>query len=86
VKDEIHAFDDRMARFPVPDIAFDHPEVVRMLLGKQALKFVQVPLVAGGEIIEPDDLLPAAQERLDQVGADEPGSSGDQPSRLPTSQ
>ena len=36
-------------------------------------------LVAGGEVVQPDDVLVELQQGFDQVAADEAGDAGDQP-------
>ena len=52
----------------------------RPLRGRdQALHFVQVALVAGGEVVQPHDFLVQLEQGFEQVAADEAGNAGDQP-------
>lgn len=47
--------------------------------GDQGLDLIQVVLVAGGEVVEPDDGLVELEQGFQQVGADEAGHAGDEP-------
>ncbi len=77
----IDALDGRGAGVAIADVAFDHPESVTVGGGHEPLELVEVALVPGREIVEPDDPLPRPQQRLDQVRSDEAGSAGHQPGR-----
>ena len=40
---------------------------------------LEVAAVAGGEVVKAGDAMTGAQQRLDEVGADEAGRAGDEP-------
>jgi hypothetical protein len=63
----------------LPDVAFDEVEAGPLFGGDQGLDFVQVALVAGGEVVQADDALVEFEQGLQQVGADEAGHAGDEP-------
>ena len=46
---------------------------------KRRSDLVEIALVSGGEVVEPDDVLVQVEQRLEQVGADEAGDSRDEP-------
>ena len=61
---------------------FDELKARSVGVGNQPLQFVQIAAMSGGEIVEADHLPARAQKRLDEVRADEPGRTGDQPLAL----
>lgn len=80
VKDIIHAACRFSAVFQVSDVAFDEGEAGPLLGGDRLLDFIQVVLVAGGEVVQTDDGLVKAQQGFEQIGADEARHAGDEPS------
>jgi hypothetical protein len=38
----------------------------------------QVALLAGGEVVDDGDLVPALEQGIDEIGSDEAGSAGDE--------
>ena len=75
----VHPSDGLLAVFQVADVAFDKGKIGPLVGGDGVLNFVQVVLVAGGEVVQADDSLVKAQQGFQQVGADEAGHAGDQP-------
>lgn len=63
----------------VADIALDKGEAGPLVGRDEAHDFIQVALVAGGEVIEANDPLVELEKRLEQVGPDEAGYAGDEP-------
>ena len=61
----------------VADVAFHEAESGPLLLGDQGLDFVQVVLVAGGEVVQAHYCLVQFEQGFQQVGADEAGYAGD---------
>ena len=79
VEDVVGTSNGFFAVFQVADVAFDEGEVGPLVGGDFALDFVQVVLVAGGEVVQADDGLIQLQEGFQQVGADEACYAGDEP-------
>ena len=79
VQDVVCAGDGFCAVFQVADVAFDEGEVGPLVGGDFALDFVQVVLVASGEVVQADDGLVQLQEGFQQIGADEACYAGDEP-------
>jgi len=79
VEDVVCTGDGFFAVFQVADVAFDKGEVGPLVGADFALYFVQVVLVAGGEVVQADDGLVQLQEGFQQVGADEACYAGDEP-------
>jgi len=75
----VYAGDGLFAVLQVADIAFDEGKAGPLACGQFALNFVQVVLVAGGEVVQADDGLVEAKQGFEQVGADEARHSGDKP-------
>jgi hypothetical protein len=63
----------------VANVPFDEPEVRPIGIGQQPFDFLKVAPMSGREIVEANNPLPRAQQRLNQVGTDETGGAGDQP-------
>jgi len=79
VQDVIDALAGLPAVAQVADVAFDESEA-RPLRGRdQALHFIQVALVAGGEVVQPHHFLVQLEQGFEQVAANEAGDAGDQP-------
>jgi hypothetical protein len=76
---ETDAIDRRRTGHPVANVAFDEPEAGHIGIGQQPLEFLEVTPVPGREIVEADNPLPCAQQRLDKIGTDEPSGPSDQP-------
>ena len=67
------------AVFQLADVALDEVEVGPLGGGDQALHFVQVALVAGGEVVQANHALVELEQGLQQVTADEAGHACDEP-------
>jgi hypothetical protein len=78
MKDVIGSLARQPARFQIADIALDHPEA-RGFLESRRERIIEIGPMAGREVIEPDDVLAEGEKLLQQVGADETGSPGDNP-------
>jgi len=63
----------------VADIAFDKGEIGPLLGANEGFDLVEVFLVPGGEVVQPDDLLVEFKQGFQQVGADKACYAGDQP-------
>ena len=61
------------------DVALDEAEARPLRRRNEALHFIQVALVAGGEVVQPHDFLVQLEQGFEQVAADEAGDAGDQP-------
>ena len=70
----------------VAQIAFDETEPRPGIRTDASAYLVQIAPMSGGEIVDSDHALPAAQQRLDQMGADEAGRARDEPVPLGTPQ
>src|SRR5438270_7140227 len=81
MQDALHALNRRLTCVAVADIALDHFETGAKLGARETLHLVEVALMPGREIVEADDVLPDLQQRLDEIGSDEPGSTRDEPAR-----
>lgn len=68
-----------LAVLELANVALDELKVGPLLRGDQALHFVQVALVAGGEVVEADHALVKLEQGFEQVAADEAGHTGDEP-------
>ena len=79
VQDMVHPGTGACAVFQRADVAFDELEAGPLRGGDEPLHFIQVALVAGGEVVEPDHALVELEQGLQQVGADEAGHAGDKP-------
>ena len=79
MEDVVCAFDGFFAVVQVADVSFYEGELGPLFSGDFALDFVQVVLVAGGEVVQADDGLVEAQQGFQQVGADKAGHAGDEP-------
>jgi hypothetical protein len=55
----------------------DEGEVLPLRWGDQGLDFVEVALVAGGEVVQADHALVEFEQGFQQVAADEAGYAGD---------
>jgi len=62
-----------------PDVALNEAEARPLVGADEALYLVEVALVAGGEIVQPDHALIELEESFEQVGTDETGHTGDEP-------
>jgi hypothetical protein len=62
------------------DVALDEAEVGPLVWGDQALDFVQVALMAGGEVIDAYHALVQLEQGFQQIAADEASHAGNQPS------
>jgi len=67
------------AIFEVADVALDEVEARPLFCGDQRLHFIEVALVAGGEIVQADDALIQLEQGFQQVAADEASHTGDKP-------
>ncbi|MCY1526865.1 hypothetical protein D9M68_619090 [compost metagenome] len=76
---EVGALHGAAAGFQVADIAFNEGKARPFLGRDRTADFVQVALVAGGEIVQAGDGLAQFQQGLQQVRADEAGAAGHQP-------
>jgi hypothetical protein len=63
--------------FQVSYVALDEAEVLPLRRGDQGFYFVQVALVAGGEVVEADHALVEFEQGLEQVAPDEAGYACD---------
>ena len=63
----------------VADVALDEFEPCPLRWLDERLHLIEVALIAGRKIIQPDDPLIELEQRLQQIGADEAGDAGDQP-------
>jgi hypothetical protein len=62
----------------IPDVALNHPEV-RTALKLITEYIVEVRTMAGRVVIDADNCLTKAEQLLEEIGADEPRNSGDDP-------
>ena len=69
----------RLPGCQIPDIALEEGEVVPLGGGNAGMDIVQVVLVAGGKVVQADDSLVQLEQRLQQIGADKAGDTGDEP-------
>jgi hypothetical protein len=74
---------DASHRFPaciyVSDIAMDEAETPPVLIAHLSHHFIQIVLGTGREIIQSGYRLTKFQQRLDQIGPNETGATGDEP-------
>src|SRR6185436_3448179 len=68
----------RPACVEVADVAFDHPEAGRRWK-PYFQDLVEVGAMAGGEIVDSNDLLTESEQLLQEIGADESRHPGDHP-------
>ncbi len=61
------------------DVALNEVELGPLLWGDQGLDFVQVALVAGGEVVEADHALVEFEQGFKQVAANEASHTGNEP-------
>lgn len=69
-----------MAITEVAYITINEVEALPLGFGYETLDFVEVTLIAGGKIIQSDDPLVEFEQGFKEVGADEAGDAGDEPS------
>lgn len=79
MQDVIDALAGATAVFQTPDVTLYEAEARPPLGTDQALHLVEVALVAGGEVVQPDHALVELKQGFEQVGADEAGYAGDEP-------
>lgn len=79
MEDVINAFTSFLTGLQVANVAFDKVEALPLFGGDEGLNFVEVTLVTGGEIVQPNHLLAELKQGLQQVGADKAGYAGDEP-------
>ena len=65
----------------VGDVAFEEAVPLPCLFADRGANFVEVAAISGRKVVEADHVLPEAQQRFDQMGADEPGAAGDEPAQ-----
>lgn len=82
MQDVIYALAGATAVFQTPDVTLYEAEARPLLGTDQALHLVEVALVAGGKVVQPDYALVELEQGLEQVGADEAGYAGDEPGLL----
>src|SRR5690606_13921064 len=63
----------------IADIALDETESGPGIRAHIRGHLIQIVLMAGGEVVQPDHLLARRQQRLQEVGANETGTPGHQP-------
>jgi len=79
VQHVVHALAGALAVGQSADVALDEAEA-RPLRGRdEALYFIQVALMASGEVVQPHHFLVEFEQGFEQVTADETGDAGDQP-------
>ena len=69
-----------LAGFQIPDITFDKGKTSPLLRCHQVPHPVQIPPLAGGEIVDPRHHLIEFEEMFHQVRANKPGAAGHEPS------
>ena len=79
MQDVVHTFASLAAVVEVADVALDELEACPLFRADQLLDFVEVVLVAGGEVVEADHPLVELEQSFQQVGADEASYTGNQP-------
>ncbi len=65
------------------DVAFDEMEIAPALSTDQGFDLIEIALVPGGKVVKADNPLIEAQQRFQQIRADETGHPGDQPNPRP---
>ena len=68
-----------MAIVGVADVAPDEAKIRPLLAGHPCFNLIQVVLMAGGKVVQPDNALIELQQGLQQVAADESCHSRHQP-------
>jgi hypothetical protein len=68
---------DELAEWQLVEVAFDETEMLRLPSGLQVLLF-QSAWIVGKEAVDPDHVVPFAQQSIDQVRADEARSPRDE--------
>src|SRR5690606_32394493 len=68
VQDVVHAFTSLAAVVEVANVALDELEACPLVWADQLLDFVEVVLVAGGEVVEADYMLAELEQGFQQVG------------------
>ena len=61
------------------DVALDEVELGPLPWGDQSLDFIEVALVAGGEIVEADHALVEFEQGFEQVATNEASHTGNEP-------
>lgn len=77
VEHVVHPFNRSYASLWIGDVAFQESEALPLFRCDQALHFVQVVAVAGGEVVQADDGLVQLEQGFKEIGADEAGYAGD---------
>lgn len=80
MEDVIHTGASFGAIVQVADVAFDEGEIRPLFWGYQRPNFVQIVLVAGGEVVQPHYTLIQLEQVFQKIGADKTGNTCDQPS------
>lgn len=76
MEDTVDALDEGVG-LAVSQVALDESEA-RLRARTFEVRLLDLPRVVVGECVYPDDLVTPLEERLREVGADEPGTPGDQ--------
>lgn len=79
MEDIINAFTGFLASLQVANIAFDKVEALPLFGGDEGFNFVEITLVTGGKVVQPNYTLAEFKQGLQQVGADKAGYAGDEP-------
>ncbi len=80
VQDVIDTGANFTAGIQIADIAPDHLKPAPLRGRDALLHLIQIALVASGKIIQAHDALIEFEQRLQEIGADETGYTGDEPS------
>ena len=79
MQDKINPFASPPASFGIANVAFDKVEATPLTEGNAAFNLLQILSVSGGEIVETDYVLVEFKKGLEQIAANEAGSTGYQP-------
>lgn len=79
VQHVVHAVTGFLAVFWIADVALPELEVGPLGWGNQGSDFVQVALVAGGEVVQPHHALVELEQGFKQIAANKAGRAGNEP-------
>ena len=79
VEDVVNSLAGLLAIGQLADVALDEVEAGPLGRRDEGLHFVEIVLVAGGEVVQADHALVQLEQGFEQVAADEAGHAGDEP-------
>jgi hypothetical protein len=71
----VHILAGPMAGRTIPDVAVDEGKILPLICGNQGADFIQIVLIAGGEIVQADYLVIFFEQGFQEIGADEAGNA-----------